>query len=123
MGEQVCNLLPAAFRCISLEIEGLGNRLAGDRHLQGEAPRVSGGLRPGRILLRRAGSHIISVGEEGGDNGGNDRGMQKRFHHTGALGIDGSAVELQDLLFPQNVEVGAEVKLPCDVAAGNRVDL
>ena len=39
------------------------------------------------------------------------------------IGIDGSAVELQDLRVKQNVEVDAGTKLPCDVAADNRVDL
>jgi hypothetical protein len=34
------------------------------------------------------GPHIVGVGEEGGDNGGDERGMQKRLHRTGAPGVD-----------------------------------
>jgi len=49
-----------------------------------------------------------------------ERVLGAPYPHTG---IDGSAVEPQDLLLQQNVEVGAGAKLQCDAAAGNQVDL
>jgi hypothetical protein len=38
--EQCCKLLPSSLRGGSLEVKGLRDRLAGDRQLQRQAPRV-----------------------------------------------------------------------------------
>ena len=91
-----------------LQIEGLGNRLTGDRQLQGQAPGVQRCLRPRRPLLRRAGLQIVRMGEEGRDNGGDERGMQERLHRAGALGVD--LVQAMDRF----VQLDAQFHLPAD---------
>jgi hypothetical protein len=88
MHEQCCDLLPAPLRGGTLEVQGLRNRLTGDGQLQGYTPGVQRRLGPWRALLRRAEPCIVGVGEESDNDGGDERGMQKGLHRTGALSVN-----------------------------------
>jgi hypothetical protein len=82
IGQQVNDLLPAPLGGGPLESEGFGNRLTGRRQLQGQPLGMyRGSVRDIPAWGRR-------VGQEGHDNGGDERGMQERLHGTGMLGVD-----------------------------------
>src|SRR5215510_14287336 len=55
MYEPFGDLLPTVLCLGALEVEGLGDRLARDRKLQGQTPGVQRRLGPGHSLLWRAG--------------------------------------------------------------------
>ena len=88
MRTQLCHLVPASRGFNPLQLEGLGNRLTGDGQLQGQAPRVQGGLAAWRAQRRRAGVHVVRMREEGGDGRGDERGMQKRLQGARPLGVE-----------------------------------
>src|SRR5262252_746726 len=106
MREQLCNLIPALRGLSPRQLEGLRNRLAGDRQLQGQAPGVQGSLRAWCSHLLRPGLHIVRMGQEGGDSRGNERGMQEGLHGTRPLGVD--RVQTVDRL----IQPDAELDLP-----------
>ncbi len=68
MQEQFGDLLPAAHRLGALQGEGLGDRLTRNRELQSQTPGVQWRLGPECSRLRRAGSQMVRVGQERGDN-------------------------------------------------------
>src|SRR5262245_57976406 len=90
---------------------GRGIRLPDERLSLNNLTKPSGVqrcLRPRRPLLRRAGLQIVGMGQEGRDNGGDERGMQERLHRAGALGVD--LVQAMDGL----VQLDAQFHLPAD---------
>jgi hypothetical protein len=88
MGEHLCDLLPAVLRLGLLHVKGLGDRLARDRQLQRQTPGMQRCFGPGSACLSRVRLPIMRVGQEGGDNRRDERGMQERLHGAGLLGID-----------------------------------
>src|SRR6267142_5274161 len=88
MREQRCDLVPAPRGLVPLQVEGLGNRLARDGQLQGQAPGMQGGLRTWGSVLLRPRVQVMRMGEESGQNRGDERGMQERFQGEGTLGVE-----------------------------------
>jgi hypothetical protein len=58
MREPCRNLIPPVRRLCPLQLKGLGDRLTGNRELQGEAPGVQRGLGAWGTRLLRAGLHV-----------------------------------------------------------------
>ena len=71
-----------------LELEGLGDGMTGNCELQGEAPRMQGGLCAWCVRLLRAGLQVVGMSEQGGDGRGDERGIQEGLQGTRLLGID-----------------------------------
>ena len=88
MREQRRDLVPALRRLGPRQLEGLGDRLTGNRELQGEAPRVQRGLGAWCARLLRAGLQVVGMREQGGDGRGDERGMQEGLQGAWLLGID-----------------------------------
>jgi len=72
----------------SLQLEGMGHGLTGNRERQGQASGVEWGLGPGRSGLLRAGLHIVRMDEQGGNGRGDERGMQEGLQGARPLGVD-----------------------------------
>ena len=106
MREQGRNLMPPVRRLCPLQLKGLGNRLTGNRELQGEAPGVQRGLGAWGARLLRTGVHVVGMREQGGEGRGDERGMPEGLQRPWLLGVDG--VQSVDRL----IQPEAEFPLP-----------
>ena len=108
MHEQHRNLVPTFRGRGPLQLKGLGDGLAGNRELQGEAPRMQGGRWAWCVRLLWASLHGVDMREQGGDGRGDERGIQEGLQGARLLGID--RVQPVDRL----IQPDAELHLPAD---------
>src|SRR6266545_4426038 len=88
MREPCRNLIPPVRRLCPLQLRGLGDRLTGNRELQGEAPGVQRSPGAWGARLLRAGLHVVGMREQGREGRGDARGMQEGLQGARRLRVN-----------------------------------